>query len=286
MSRSHPEEWRVIFDDHHPGAYNMAVDETLMRCVGQGEAPPTLRFYGWRPAAVSLGYFQDFAKVVNTAACRRLGVEWVRRPTGGRAVLHDQEVTYAFIIREDDPLLPRGVIPSYRTISQGIVEGLSALGVPVTVTEAPEKPKERSAACFDAPSWYELTVNGRKIVGSAQVRRHGAVLQHGSVLLDLDVDKLVAVLTPEGQGERAAAMARYLARRAISLKEALGREISFEEVARALAEGWARALGLRLSEGGLSPREQEMTQILLQRKYATAAWNERREEPEKELTPK
>lgn len=269
-------EWRLLLDGHHPGAYNMAVDEAIMREAGRGEAPPTIRFYGWVPAAVSLGYFQDFAKVVNTEACQRLGVEWVRRPTGGRAVLHDQEVTYAFIVRDDDPILPKGVIPSYRVISRGIVEGLAGMGVPVEVAEEPEKGGALSAACFDAPSWYELTVQGRKLVGSAQVRRHGAVLQHGSVLLDLDPEKLTAVLTPPGQEHRAAAMARYLAGRAISIREALGREAGFEEVSRALADGWAKALDLQLTAGGLTPREEELARELTETRYATPGWNEKR----------
>src|SRR5579875_2954295 len=151
----------------------MAVDEAVATAVGAGESPPTLRLYAWRPAAVSIGYFQRLASELDLAACRELGLDWVRRPTGGRAVLHAAELTYAVAAVE-----PGAVLDVYARWSRGLIAGVRRLGA---AAEWIAPRRGRSAACFDAGSAYEVAVGGRKLIGSAQVRRWGAVLQHGSL---------------------------------------------------------------------------------------------------------
>ncbi|HZG75566.1 MAG TPA: lipoate--protein ligase family protein, partial [Paenibacillus sp.] len=187
--------WRLVRSGARAPDYNMAADEAMMLAVGAGAAPPTLRFFGWSPATLSIGYFQKAEDEVLLEEVRRRGLGFVRRPTGGRAVLHDAEVTYSIVVPEGYPGLPTSVTESYRVLSEGLVHGFRALGLEAELVSDKGKYAEAgSAACFDSPSWYELVVDGRKVAGSAQLRKHGAVLQHGSILLDLDVELLFALL--------------------------------------------------------------------------------------------
>ena len=153
-------KWRLLSDGPASAAWNMAVDEAIMTMVGRKESPPTLRIYGWDPPALSLGYFQRAAEV-DLTACRSRGVDVVRRPTGGRAILHDQEVTYSLSLPEDLPWLPRGVTEAYRLIAGGLVRGLKILGVPVEMAPAGRRGAGKTAACFDAPCSYEIVARGR-----------------------------------------------------------------------------------------------------------------------------
>lgn len=260
--------WRLIRDGYHDGATNMAVDEAIMLAHARGEVPPTLRFYGWRPPALSLGYAQKAEREVDVEACRRAGVDVVRRPTGGRAVLHDREVTYSVVI--STALFPGSVVETYRRLSAGLVEGLRLLGLQAEVQEGPPRAGLRSAACFDSPSWYELVVEGKKVVGSAQVRRLGVLLQHGSVPLEFSPAQLVGLLRlPAGWRAR---LQEDLAAHAAGLC-ALGPPVTFAGVCDALAEGFRRALGLELEERGLTAHEQEEAARLREEKYATWEWN-------------
>src|SRR6202022_3122798 len=168
-SASMSDAWRLLVDAPAGGAWNMAVDEVLLDGVAAGAAGPTLRFYGWRPACLSLGYFQPF-DVVDLDACRALGIDIVRRPTGGRAILHDRELTYSVALPASVLGSDGGVLPSYYRLSLALQEGLRLLGVPATL--APESAAggspEHGPACFDRPSAHEILVEGRKLVGGAQ----------------------------------------------------------------------------------------------------------------------
>ncbi len=267
--------WRLVLDGAADGYTNMAVDEAILEAHLAGEVPPTVRFYRWRPACLSIGYFQRAAREVDEAGCRRHGVDWVRRPTGGRAILHDVELTYSVVAGEGHPAVEGGVLESYRRISAALVAGLRRLGAPAEM--APARARGHglgSAACFDAPSDYEVTIQGRKVIGSAQVRRGGALLQHGAILLAVDMARQVGVLQPP-PGMTQAQLAELLRPRLISLAEALGRPVSAEELAVALCAGFEEAWGLALREGGLTRAEQERV-AALRDKYASDAWNRRR----------
>jgi len=267
--------WRLIRDGEHTAAWNMAVDEALLHGHAAGKSPPVLRLYGWCPPALSIGYFQRWAQEVNEAGCRARGFDWVRRPTGGRALLHQHELTYSVAVRED--LLPGSVLETYCALSQGLLAGFQRLGLTAHLAAGQGHRQIRglSAACFDSPSAYELTVEGKKIVGSAQTRREGCILQHGSILLDLDVDALCDCLLLTGEGTRAR-MRRLLHRRATSLGQVLEKPPSPEEVAGAMADGFASALKLVLCDSTLYPWEEEEAQRLMEEKYLSPAWNKRR----------
>ncbi|MEW6031273.1 MAG: hypothetical protein AB1645_00095 [Bacillota bacterium] len=257
-----PEVWRLIVEDRpRPAAMNMAVDEAILLSHAGGTAPPTLRFYTWSPPAVSLGYFQDPERDVDREACRREGVSVVRRPTGGRAVLHDREVTYSVVVSTS--VLPGSVVDTYRRLAEGLVLGLRELGLEAGL--APEKgalpPAElQGGACFEVPSSYEILVGGRKVVGSAQTRRGGVILQHGAIPLHLDAGRLARLL---GLGSEAAGR---IAARAAGLDE-FGPEPSYEDVCRALTRGLATALDVRFVPEPLAPEETALAHTLARERY-------------------
>ncbi|MBN1641828.1 MAG: lipoate--protein ligase family protein [Anaerolineae bacterium] len=262
--------WRLVSMRAHDGATNMAIDEAIMSAVAAGESPPTVRFYGWQPPCVSIGYAQPMRETVDLDACRERGYTWVRRPTGGRAVLHIDELTYSVTAPQDEPRVVGDIVSSYRRLSRGLVAGLRRLGC--DVVQADRQDAEAggvSAACFDVPSHYEVTAQGRKLIGSAQVRRRGVVLQHGALPLRGDVARLADVLTLEVQ--QRVALREHLLRRAIALDAALGREVTWDEVTRALAAGMSEALAIDLLPGDLTVHELAAA-TRLQAHYASDEW--------------
>ncbi len=217
----------------------MAEDARLLEAVGAG-APPVLRFYRWARPTISLGYAQDAAAAVDAAAAERLGVDVVRRPTGGKAVVHDDELTYAVVVPAG--LLPGDVRRSYALLAEGLVSGLRALGVDARCHDGSEPPGA-SALCFVAPSWHEITLDGRKLVGSAQCRRGGAVLQHGAIPFSWRPERWWAALRhPPGETP-----ATFLAR-AASL-EATAAPARVNALVRELGQALGRVLGVEFAPG-------------------------------------
>lgn len=264
--------WRLLETGQADGATNMALDEAISMAVAERMAPPTLRFYGWRPPCLSIGYAQSMGGEVDVTKCRRCGIDCVRRPTGGRAILHADELTYSLAVPQEDPRAAGGVMESYRCLSLGLVFGLRALGLQIVQAPGEHKEEVDSAACFDLPSPYELTVEGKKLVGSAQVRRKRVVLQHGSLPLRGDITKIIDFLKVPSEGSRKELKCR-LRGRASSLELVLGRVIPFSEVADALKAGFAEALNLELVPGKLSPRERALAERLRREKYTAREWN-------------
>ncbi len=256
-------EFRLLLMPPAAGAWNMAVDEAVLEAVGRGEAPPTLRLYAWSPPCLSLGRHQPLDDVDSGRLASR-GWAWVRRPTGGRAILHTDELTYALIAPADHPLMRGGVLPSYRRIAAGLLEALRLLGIAARMEG--ERPPERqpAAVCFETPSSYEITAGGRKLLGSAQARRHGAVLQHGSLPLWGDLGRIADALRFPDENAREAARAA-VRQRAITASEAAGREVGWWEAADAFRRGFAVALGLHFVFGVLSEGELARVEALTRR---------------------
>ncbi len=249
----------------------MAIDEAIMQAVAEEKAPPTLRFYGWDPPCVSVGYAQSLSGEIDLEACRRRGYTWVRRPTGGRAILHIDELTYSVVAPQGEARVSGDIITSYRRLSTGLVEGLRSLISDIGQAGLMESAGsiEKSAACFDVPSHYEVTALGRKLVGSAQVRRRGVVLQHGAIPLKGDAARLVDVLALSESDRKG--LRGKLRERAIALDEAVGRVITFDEAAEAIAKGFSKALNLDLKPGVLSPHELAAVDRL-RSKYLSDGW--------------
>lgn len=252
----------------------MAVDEAIMLAQARGENPPTIRLYGWRPPAVSIGYFQDFVKEIDLESCRRLGIDWVRRPTGGRAVLHENEVTYSVAVPES--VLRGSVLETYLVLSNGLVAALRSLGADAGVVSRGGVHKGSSAACFDAPSSYEVVCGGKKVIGSAQTRHNGIILQHGSIPLRFDAARAAAVLKLDSERTRER-IAANLSERAAGLEQVLGRPVGAAEVRAALIDGFARGLGLEMRPGALTGAEEADAARLEMDKYSNPGWNEQKQ---------
>ena len=269
------EKWRLIISEPLSGAENMAIDEAIMLAVGRGAAPPTIRFYRWSPAALTLGYFQNIEKEVDIAACKSAGVDVVRRLTGGRAVLHRHELTYSLAAPDDNEKISGSVLRSYLSISRGLLKGLSRLGVEAELAEGKNKSETVSPACFDAPSWYELVAQGKKLVGSAQTRRNGCLLQHGSVLLKADTETLFFVLNFASEKLRERAK-DYFQAKATCLEEIMGYSPEFEVLCDRFKYGFESELGIELKEQQITEAEAALAQELSAGKYGTDEWNRRK----------
>jgi len=250
--------WRLIQDDYHDAYTNMAIDEILLQ-----SNTPVLRFYRWRPPAISVGYFQKLEKEINLEECKRRGIDYVRRMTGGKAVLHDKELTYTFVISTE--LMPKGVIESYKVISQAILTALRDLGLKVEMKEKVSR-AQKSSLCFNDPSYYEIVVNGKKIVGSAQTRRDGKLLQHGSILLDFDVEKMSSLFAISSSAFR-------IKERVTSLNQELKREVKFKNVATALKKGFEENFNIKLIPDSLTAEEKESFPKIAATKFSTREWN-------------
>ncbi|MBI4301141.1 MAG: lipoate--protein ligase family protein [Chloroflexi bacterium] len=263
--------WRLLNTGYADGCWNMALDEAMLLLCSQDKSPPTLRLYAWSQPCLSIGYFQSVEKDIDLGHCQKLGITLVRRPTGGRAVLHEEELAYSVITSENDPIIEGGIQKTYRKISLAIALGLRSLGVEVEAKGPRRGAVGKTAACFDSTSAYELTVAGRKLVGSAQVRRDGALLQHGSILLGRDGSKLSTLLRGTN-----ASFAKRFEERTLSLREVLGRPLSLEEATEGIKRGFQDAWGSIFKEGVVLPEEMALAQRLMEEKYDSQAWNLRR----------
>lgn len=263
--------WRLILDPPQLGAANMAADEAIFNAVRAAAQPPTLRLYRWTTPCLSLGYGQRIRDVdAEALAAHEWG--WVRRPTGGRAVLHADELTYSVAFPAGHPMGEGGVLASYQRISRALLAGLAALGIDASAAISTSAPSSATPICFETPSHYEIAVGGRKLVGSAQFRRDGALIQHGSLPLWGDLGRIAAVLRYSDVGQRAAAAAAVRAG-AITLAEAFnGEEIGWERAADAIVYGFEQTFVLKLELGSLSATEQAECVRLTQEKYTAHEW--------------
>jgi lipoate-protein ligase A len=254
--------WRLLITPATTGRRNMALDEAILETVTAGLAPPTLRLFAWEPPCLSLGHAQS-TEVVDEAALAAEGWGLVRRPTGGRALLHTDELTYSIAAPDSAEGLSGGVLPSYQHLGRGLLTGLERLGLRPDTPALPVvgQADRLNPICFEVPSAYEITVGGKKLVGSAQLRRRGAMLQHGSLPLSGDISRVVRVLRyPNGESRRQAAA--RLRRHATTLEEQLGRPTTFDEAAEALVEGFTEGLGWTIAYGSLTPGEESLAHQL------------------------
>jgi len=259
--------WRLLINPPASGVWNMAVDESILESMGSGRSLPTLRLYAWEPACLSLGYAQPVTDVDMTRLQAR-GWEMVRRPTGGRAVLHTDELTYSVIAPLDEPRVAGTVLESYRRLAQALVQALNLLSLPVQVSENSSKAhgSNPNPVCFEVPSTYEITVDGKKLVGSAQARRKEGVLQHGSLPLTGDLTRIIQVLAFPDELSRTQAAERLLGR-ATTVETALGRKVPWDEAAQAYISAFESVLALELQPGSLTAIEKERADELVRVKY-------------------
>ncbi|MBI5670703.1 MAG: lipoate--protein ligase family protein [Chloroflexi bacterium] len=268
-------QWRLIYDYPTAGSVNMAVDEAILQVVGAGQSFPTLRLYAWKPPCLSLGYGQKAADV-DFARLAALGWDVVRRPTGGRAILHTDELTYSVALPAGDDIAAGSVVESYRRISHALVAGLVKLGVRPEADQRADRIGASGPVCFETPSHYEITVGGRKLIGSAQVRRKDGVLQHGSLPLYGDLGRICDALVYANDAEREAAKVQVRAR-AATLCEALnGQCIDWQTAADAIAQGFSETFEIEFTRAALLPAERADAERLATGVYGNEAYTRRR----------
>jgi len=262
-----PTQWRLLQDGPADGPWNMAVDEAMAWAVGDGLAPATLRVYAWSAPTVSLGYFQRTPGGVDLLACRRHGIGLVRRITGGRAVLHADELTYSVAVPLQGLWRSLSVLEVFARISSGLIAGLRHLGVVgATLGESRASTGDgpESGACFLLRRMPAILVGGRKLVGSAQRRWDRYLLQHGSLLLDFDPHLHQRIFPAWPRDHPAAGVT--------SLRALRGTRPPIGDLVSALREGWREALGAAWVAGDLLPIERRAAEDGSRERYASDAW--------------
>jgi lipoate-protein ligase A len=269
--------WRLIKTPPASGSWNMAADEAILQAVRNGYTMPTLRLYSWEPACLSIGYAQPIGDV-DIPRLKQRNWDIVRRLTGGRAILHTDELTYSVVGLQDDPHLSGGVLESYRRLSKALMAAILNLGVPVEALPQPQSPdvnnRMKEPVCFEVPSNYEITTHGKKLVGSAQARKRDGVLQHGSLPLYGDLTRITQVLSFPNEHQRQVASDRLL-KRATTIENALQRTVSWEEAAESLITAFKDTLQLKFEFAELTSQEIENAEKLEKEKYAHPSWTER-----------
>ncbi|EHD5267455.1 TPA: lipoate--protein ligase family protein [Staphylococcus pseudintermedius] len=270
------ETWHFMNTGSHHPYYNMALDEALLDFVSRGEIDPVVRFYTWNPPTLSIGYFQRLSKEIDIEKVKEKGYGLVRRQTGGRGVLHDKELTYSVIVPEAHPDMPQTVTEAYRVISGGLLEGFKSLGfdahfaVPRSKEEREKLKQPRSSVCFDAPSWYELVVEGKKIAGSAQTRQKGVILQHGSILQDVDIDDLFDMFIFKNERLKAK-MKEAFVEKAVAINDLSNETITLAQMEVAFKEGFKKALDIEFKPLELTVAQQDEVKAL-EEKYRSEAF--------------
>lgn len=269
------DQWRLIDDRPANGGRNMAVDVAILDSVIAGDTPPTVRFYGWSPYCLSLGYGQRWREVDLERLDAR-GYDLIRRPTGGRAVLHADEFTYSIALPPGHPLTAGSITDSYYRISVALLDALNRVGVAAQSEKSDHIQQSANPICFEVTSDYEIAFEGRKLIGSAQMRRRGGLLQHGSLPLTGDITKICDLLRYDHESDRIAAIESIHAH-AITLEQALRGHVPDRKV---IVENAVNAIGsifnIQLVSGQLTDTESSHADELAYQLYENRDWIFRR----------
>lgn len=250
------ETWRLIKTIQDNGAMQMAIDEAILTARIRGLVPNTLRFFTWKPACVTIGFFQGLEQEVDTVKLREQGIDVVRRYTGGGAVFHDKELTYSLTVSEK--IVPQDIIESYKIICSALIEGLNLLGI-----------------CSEFRAINDVIIGDKKISGNAQTRKEGVLLQHGTILIETDVDKMFSLLKIPDEKIKDK-LIKNAKERVTSLKQELKKEISLEEMEKYLIKGFEKIFNIEFKEEELTSEEIQIAKELYLKKYSNKEWNYQR----------
>lgn len=268
-------KWRIITHGKLSPAENMAIDESILINVSQGKSLPVLRFYDWEPASVSGGFNQDVEKEINLKKVQEYGFGFVRRPTGGRMVLHRDEVTYS-VISDLSGFLSGNITETYSKISEAIAAGLVALGINAEFernTLSVEHQRQQGNPCFGSASKYEIKCNNKKLVGSAQVRKENTLLQHGSILLNYN-QELMAELIPGLSESEISRLKKILTKKTVAVNQLIEKQVDFSEAVEKIISGFQTTWNeIDFFVDNLTLNEQKVAEDLKIYKYDTDAWN-------------
>ncbi|ASK64288.1 octanoyltransferase [Virgibacillus phasianinus] len=249
----------------------MALDEALLNWHSAGKIPPTLRFYGWTKPSLSVGHFQNAERAVDFANVQKHGCEFVRRLTGGSAVLHDDELTYSIVVSEKKDYIPTSIQAAYYELSKGILEGYKQLGIEADYA-TPERKKERTDVCFEKPAFYEMVVDGKKISGNAQTRKQGVLLQHGSIPMSMNKEMLFDLFkfpTEEIRRRKRDAFSQ----KAITINEITSKKHTYDDLKKAFQRGFQTELNMNFTPLALTDSQWDEVHELATTKYAEEEWN-------------
>ncbi|WP_407668356.1 lipoate--protein ligase family protein [Oceanobacillus damuensis] len=266
-------QWAFIDTGFNDAAINMAFDECLINWQSEGKIPPTLRFYGWKEPSLSIGYFQKVEKKIDFEALQNHNCQFVRRLTGGSAVLHDNELTYSLVISENDPDIPLTVQEAYYVLSKGVLEGYKNLGIPAEYAIVEKRAdKERTPICFEKPAFYEMVVDGKKLSGNAQTRKKGVLLQHGSLPISMDTTMLFDLFQFPSEKMRERKRTSF-SKKAITMDQLTTKKHNYETLTKAFEDGFKRGLDIELHPLELSKDDWDEVKALAKAKYESDAWN-------------
>jgi len=252
------EKWRLLETGFNTAFTNMAIDRAILIANSKDKVPPTVRFYRWKPSAISIGYFQSLKDEVDLEACRKFGVDYVRRITGGGAVFHEKELTYSIVIPESHPEIPKNIMDSYGRICGAVIRGLQNLEIDGRYIPI-----------------NDIVVDGKKISGSAQTRKEKTVLQHGTVMMDVNVDKMFSLLKVPNEKIKDKLIAD-VKQRVTSIRHVLGKEIPFEKISDAMKKGFEEEFDVELIKGTLTQDEIRLAKKFEKECFGAMEWNHRR----------
>lgn len=263
------EEWGFLNTGYHSAAVNMAMDESLLTWHKNGDIPPTLRFYGWSAPSLSVGRLQKVERQIDFEAVKRHECEYVRRLTGGSAVLHDDELTYSIVVSEDHPNIPSSVLEAYNILTKGIMEGYRNLKIQADYAYPTRRVrgKDRSAVCFEQAAHCEMVIDGKKLSGNAQTRKDGVLLQHGSIPMSIDEEMLfdLFLFPSEAIKER---KRNAFSDKAIAINQITGKTHTFDMLADAFYDGFQKGLDVKFKPLTLTDEQWDEVHHLAKTKYA------------------
>ncbi len=252
------ETWRFLVTNGNNAYRNMAIDKAILMANSKGLVPPTVRFYYWEPSAITIGYFQSLEEEIDLDKCKSYGVDYVRRITGGGAVFHEHELTYSIVVSESHGEIPKNIMDSYGRICGAIIKGLKNFGI---------------------DSIYhpinDILSNGKKISGNAQTRKYKTVLQHGTIILDVDVEKMFSLLRVPNEKIKDKLISD-VKQRVTSVKHILGRGVSFDEIVKDMKKGFEEEFNVDLVLGNLTDEEKSFSDEFEKNCFSLKEWNHKR----------
>ncbi|RLL42041.1 lipoate--protein ligase family protein [Oceanobacillus piezotolerans] len=270
------EDWYFLDSGHLDGAINMALDECLLNWHSKRIIPPTLRFYGWNNPTLSAGQFQKVHRSINFAAIQNYQCQFVRRLTGGSAVLHDDELTYSIVVSEDHPAIPTSIREAYHILSKGLYEGYKNLGIQVDYAYPDrESSRENTAVCFEKAAFYEMVVDGKKLSGNAQTRKNGVLLQHGSIPMSMNIDMLYNLFQFPSEKIKQRKREAFKTK-AITINELTNKNHTYDMMKAAFLEGFKIGLNISLHPFELNENQWDEVHHLAETKYRSDDWNFKR----------
>ena len=252
------EKWRFLLTEGDNAYRNMAIDNAILVANSKGLVPPTVRFYYWVPSAITIGYFQSLEEEVDLLMCKKHGVDYVRRITGGGSVFHENELTYSIVISEDHKKIPKNIMDSYGRICGAIIKGLDNFGIKSVYHPI-----------------NDILCNGKKISGNAQTRKHRTVLQHGTVLLDVNVEKMFSLLRVSDE-KMVDKLVSDVKQRVTSVRNVLNRKVPFSEIVNDMKKGFEDEFNSELFSGDLTEEEIYLADDFEKNCFSLEDWNHKR----------